>query len=236
MLVSTHAVVLRTVRHADHAVVMKAWTRHAGLRAYLVRISNRMGITLAALQPLNRIELVAEELPERELHPVKELRVERPYRRIPVEPVRGAVLLFVQEMFVRTLRQESADLELDAFVHEVAEALDEVEDLRQFPLVFLLKLSGHLGFHPEPPSHGEDHFDMEEGRFTTSSIKHGHLLGPPFARSLGDLIGMGLREPPLMLSAAHRRGLLDHLLLYYRLHTEGMGELRSPAVLHEVLH
>ena len=36
------------------------------------------------------------------------------------------------------------------------------------------------------------------------------------------------------MPASERRDLLDHLLLYYRMHLEGLGELRSPAVLHQV--
>jgi len=40
----------------------------------------------------------------------------------------------------------------------------------------------------------------------------------------------------MVLPGDLRRRLLDQLLLYYRFHVEGLGELRSPAVLHQVLH
>jgi len=33
-----------------------------------------------------------------------------------------------------------------------------------------------------------------------------------------------------------RIGLLEQLLDYFRLHVEGFGQLRSPAILHALLH
>jgi hypothetical protein len=41
--------------------------------------------------------------------------------------------------------------------------------------------------------------------------------------------------PGPVIPASQRRELLDHLLLYFRMHLEGLGELKSPAILHQVL-
>jgi DNA repair protein RecO (recombination protein O) len=241
MLITTKAVVLRTIRHGDNKVVLKAWTQHAGLRSYLLRTGKR-GVSQAALQPLNRVELVADEHPEREMHMVRELRVERPYERLPYDPVRGALALFVQEVLYKALRVESADEDLHAFVEEVLETMDTAPDIRHFPLLFLVRLSGHLGFYPEAPDPAiaagmADHFDLREGHFLPGGAPHGHTMGPPLSTALARLLGEGLDDlPGPPIEAAVRRSLLDHLLLYFRLHVEGFGELRSPAVLHQVLN
>lgn len=235
MLVTTRAIVLKTFRHGDRSVVMKAWTRRHGLRGYVVRIAARGG-GMAALQGLGRVELVAAERSDRDLQTVRELRVERPYLRIPTEPLRASVALFVQEVLYRVLKQESADEDLDDFLHAALEALDQAPDLSHFPLVFLLRLSGHLGFLPEAPGPGEDHFDLREGHFMPQPGEPDHTLGPPLSTALAHLLQAQLDEPPPMrIPARQRHDLLDHLLLYYRLHLEGMGEMRSPAVLHQVL-
>ena len=236
MLVTTQAIVLKTFRHGDNTVVLKAWTSHAGLRSYVVRTGKRGGAGMAALQALNRIEVVAVEHPERDLHMVRELRVARPYTRLSVDPVRGVVALFVQELLYKVLRQESADDTLNDFLDEALEALDTVPDLRIFPLVFLLRLSGYLGFFPEAPAPGEDRFDLREGHFVQGHGDHAHTLGPPLSLALAALLSADLHDPlPVDLPHAQRRELLDHLLLYFRMHLDGMGELRSPAVLHQVL-
>lgn len=236
MLHTARAIVLKTVRHGDHTLVLKAWTNHAGVRAYMVRVGSKRGVPMAALQPLNRIELVAEERSDGELHYVRELRVEQPYLRIHQDPVRAALALFTQEVLYRVLRAESAEPALDTFVREALEAIDAAEDLRCFPLVFLLQLSGHLGFFPGEPAPNADHFDLQEGCFVPAGALHGHTMAPPLSLAFAHLLDADLRSMHgLDIPAAQRRDLLDHLLLYFRLHVDGLGELRSPAVLHVTL-
>lgn len=236
MLHTTRAVVLRTFRHGDRTVVLKALTEAFGLRSYMVRSGGKGGAAAAALQPLSRLELVVSEHPERDMHTIRELRVERPYGALHTDPVRGTLALFVQEVLYRTLREESADAGLYAYVDELLEAMDTAADIRCFPLVFLLGLSAQLGFYPEGPAPGEDRFDLKEGHFTRDHVAHGHTLGPPLSGHLADLLKVDLGSmAQLEIPAAHRRELLDHLLLYYRLHVATSGELRSPAVLHQVL-
>ncbi len=236
MLNTTRAIVLKTFAHGDGTVILKAWTSQAGLRSYVVRISKKNGISAAAIQPLNRVELVADERADRELQSVRELRVSRPYINLHRDPERGAIALFVQEVLHRVLRAEAADPSLDHFLHEALEAMDTVDDLRCFPHVFLIKLSGHLGFMPEMPEEGEDHFDLQEGCFLRADAPHNHTMGPLLSTVFIELLGRDLlHSHGSVIPTAQRRELLDHLLLYFRLHVDGLGELRSPAVLHAAL-
>lgn len=236
MLITTRAIVLKTIRHGDSKVVLKAWTAHAGLRGYVVRAGGKRGSAMAALQALNRLEIVAQELPDRDLHTIRELRVAQPYSNIPMDPVRGSVALFVQEVLYKVLRQEAADDALNTFLDHALEVLDSTPDLRYYPLVFLLQLSGHLGFFPEPPVEGEDRFDLREGHFVKGFGEHAHTLGPVLSSALAALLDVELGAAPnTPIPVAQRRELLDHLMLYFRMHLEGFGELRSPAVLHQLL-
>ncbi len=236
MLQTAHAIVLKTIRHGDHTVILKAWTTHAGVRSYMVRVGSKRGISAAALQPLNRVEIVAEERADADLHTVRELRVERPYRSLHREPVRAATALFVQEVLYRVLRAESTDQGLDIFLREALETIDTAPDLRCFPIVFLVQLSGHLGFFPEPPAEGHDHFDLQEGCFFPAGVPHGHTMAPPLSLAFSQLLDIDLGSlSQATIAATQRRELLDHLLLYFRLHVDGLGELRSPAVLHDTL-
>ncbi|HMC97552.1 MAG TPA: DNA repair protein RecO C-terminal domain-containing protein, partial [Flavobacteriales bacterium] len=217
-------------------VVLKAWTEQFGKRSYMVRTGGRSGVPIAALQPLNRLELVVDERPDRDLQVVRELRIERPYMRVPFDAVRGALALFVQEVLYKVLREESPDAAMHVFVEEVLETMDTTNDVRHFPLVFLLQLSGHLGFFPETSSDGHAYFDLGEGHFVADAHPHSTLLGPPLSHAFITLLDARLEDMHLLdIPAPQRRELLDHILLYFRLHLDGLGELRSPAVLHEAL-
>ncbi|MBK8614154.1 MAG: DNA repair protein RecO [Flavobacteriales bacterium] len=235
MLQTTRAIVLRTIRHGDRGLVLKAFTESFGLRSYMVRTGGKGPSRMAALQALSRVELVVTETADRDLHQLREVRVERPYTNLSMDPVRGTVALFVQELLVRVLREESADPALFEFLQEALESLDTAEDLSHFPLLFLVELSRHLGIDPEPPVDEADHFDLREGRFVEASHAHGHVIGPPQSHALAELLRAGPDAHALRIPGPVRRLLLDQLLLYYRMHLEGLGELRSPAVLHQVL-
>ena len=226
MYATTRAIVLRTIRHGDRAVVVKAYTEQFGLRSYLVHVGRRTGVRAALLLPLNRLELVVSERAERDLQQVREARVEQPFDSAHRDPTRNAVLLFVQEVCVRSLREEAPDPGLFSFLHQSLEVLDSAEDLRHFPLVFLLQLSRQLGFFPVEPGEGEEHFDLKEGHFTQGSLSD-MTIGPPLSRYFATLLSLEVHEQSLAsIPQAQRRELLDHLLVYYRLHLDGLGELR----------
>ncbi len=236
MLHTTRAVVLKAIRHGDSTTVVKAYTEQLGARSFMVRTSKKGGVSAASLQPLNRVEIVALEHTDRDLLNARELRLDRPYRHIAFDPVRGTLALFVQEVLYKVLRGESADSELFAFVEDSLEAMDTGSDIRHFPVAFLVQLSGHLGFRPAAPLPGEDRFDLREGEFVRGAAEHGHTMGPGLSSHLKALLDVDLASlSGLSIPAAQRRELLDHLLLYFRMHIDGLGELRSPAVLHSVL-
>ncbi|MFT3884436.1 MAG: DNA repair protein RecO C-terminal domain-containing protein [Flavobacteriales bacterium] len=236
MLHTTRAVVLRTVRHGDRTTVLKAYTEAFGLRSYAVRAGGKGGVREALLQPLGRLELVVNEVPERDLQQVREVRAERPYLRLGEDPLRAAFALFVQEVLYRTLREEAADPATFAFVQQALEALDHWPELADLPNRFLVHLARHLGFFPEPPEEGEDRFDLREGQFFRGMPPHEFCLDPALAAELAWLMDRPLHHgAPVPHTAPHRRAMLDGLLLYYRLHLPGFGELRSPEVLRAVL-
>lgn len=235
MLHTTRAVVLRTFRHSDHSVILKTYTGAFGARAYLVRTGNRGGVKPAHLQPLDRLELVVTESRERDMHTVREIRVDAPYVGIPTDPVRGLLLLFAQEVFYRTLREESPDPALFNFVLETLEAIDTGKDLGQIPLLLLVRLAGHLGFLPEPALPGEDRFDLREGRFFHGEPEHAHCMDITSSAAFSNLLNAERTGTQASLSSEVRKRLLDELITYYRLHVEGFGQLRSPGVLHAML-
>jgi len=236
MVHTTRAVVLKVIRHGDTTVVLKAYTELFGTRSFLVRTGGRTGASRATLQALNRLELVANEDRERDLHATRELRVARPYQNVPFDPVRGALALFVQEVLYKVLHGEAGDHELYGFVEEALEVMDSTAEVRNFPLIFLLLLAAQLGFSPSPPAEGEDRFDLREGHFVRGAAAHGHTLGPQLSVQLAALLPIQWQDMPgPVIPASQRRELLDHLLLYFRMHLEGLGELKSPAILHQVL-
>lgn len=235
MLHTTRAIVLRTIRHADRSTILQVYTEAFGLRSCFVRISRRRGLQGSLFQPLNRLELVMEERTGREVNDLREARIEAPLSG-QGDPMRSAIWLFLQEILLRVLKEESADRGLFTHLHGAIGAIDRARDLTHIPIVFLIQLSRPLGFFPSGPGGGEENFDLLEGHFIQGEAPSGHTLRPPLSRLLASALGAGLDDPPPpAMKPVDRRELFDHLLLYYRMHVEGFGDLRSPGVLRQVL-
>lgn len=235
MLHTTRAVVLRTFKHGDNAIILKAYTELFGARSYIVRISKRGGARPALLQPLDRLELVVNES-ERDMHMVREVRMERAYVSIAGDPARGLLLLFAQEVFYRTLKEESPDEGLFLFVQQTLEEIDTGDNLGMLPILLLLRLAGHLGILPEPPAPGEELFDMREGHFFGGVPEHGFYMDRNSSLAFAEQLQAGPGRAGAPLAPELRKRLLEQLLEYFRLHVEGFGQLRSPTILHALLH
>lgn len=236
MLITTRAIVLRTIRHGDKSAVLKLYTEHHGLRGYAVRMGGKSGIPPALLEPLQRLAVVAHERGDRELHQLKEVRPDKPFLRVGSDPVRAGVVLFLQEVLLRTLREEAGDPALFAYLHATLDLVDEAPDLGHFPILFLSGLCHHFGFAPEQPDMEARWFDMLNGVFTDHEPTHPHAFGGPLVPVFAQLFEQHVAgADPLRAPSAQRRELLEKLLHYYRLHVDGFGELRSPAVLQAVL-
>ncbi len=235
MLHTTRAVGLRTFRHGDSTLVLKAYTELFGARSYLVRAGRKNAEQAARLQPMARLELVVTEQGGRDLQYVREMQVWRPYTNLWSDPLRGLLLLFAQEVFYRTLREEAPDRGLFNFVLDALEAIDSTDELAAQPLHLLLGLAGHLGFRPGRPTVHGQRFDLREGQFFSGEPAHAFCLNAQDSQALAQLLQYGGNTPAPPLQASQRRALLEHLLQYFRLHVEGFGELRSPAVLHDLL-
>jgi DNA repair protein RecO (recombination protein O) len=231
MLRTTRAIVLRTVRHGERTAVLTAYTEHGGTRSYLVRVGGRSGTRSALVEPLARVEVVEHERAGRELHHLRELRIEAPGPG-PLDVTTAGMLLFTQEILLRTLKGEVGDPDLFAFVHEHIGSLVRDGAGPMTAIHFLLDLSQHLGFQPSPPGEGEINFDLMEGCFVHGEALGGHTLRPPVSTALAHAL---LRQGQEVPGSAVRSVLLDHLLLYYRMHVAGFGELRSLDILRQVL-
>mgnify|MGYP000899214183 CR=1 FL=1 len=233
MLSTTRAIVLRTVKHSDSAVVAHVYTEQFGRRSCMVRAGGKNRARQAALLPLSRVELVVSEVGDGGLLSAREIRIDRPYLQLHTDPLRGAIALFVQEVFYRTLRADAPDPELFAFVEHALEEVDTTASLALLPQRVLIGLAHQLGFLPASPQAPFSGFDLREGAFFPGPAMHEQCMEPEETKALVALLE---DSAPPSVSASVRRSLLERLLLFFRLHVEGFGEPRSVAVLHHVLH
>lgn len=129
-----------------------------------------------------------------------------------------AITMFMVEVLFRTVRESGKDESLFDWCEASALTLDSLEsDFANFPVIFLLGLSEALGFRPGP-SDLLPFVNAGEMAAATSILK-----SSPAEALLAKMNG------------GSRAALCEGLIRYLERHTERHIDIRSLAVLHELL-
>ena len=239
MLHKTRGIVLKATNYSESSVVAQVFTEKFGLQSYMVNGARKpkakIGTTL--LQPLHLLDMVVYHRPNASLQRISEARQKPAFQTIPYDIGKSSVALFLNEVLYKCLRQQSADEPLFSYVFNAVSWLDNTEKMPpSFHLLFLLKLSRYLGFHPAQPKPGQRYFDLKDGVFCSHLPAHPLVLEQPYTALFADLLAASFdRLETLRLSLADRRFLLGRILAFYQFHVDNLGEIKSHDVLEAVL-
>ncbi len=238
MLSKTRAVVLHTTKYSDTSLIVTMYTEIYGRTSFMVRgVTGRRSVAKAAFfQPLSVVDMDVFFHPSKEIHSIKDIRIDFPLTGIPFDPSKNAVALFVSELLFRSIKHSANDEYLFSFICKSIEILDCTEDVPvNFHLIFMLKLTRFLGFEPNLNAESGKYFDLINGEFLPLRPLHAHYITNTQAENLCRLAGVDyFNMNELVLSRLHRTEILKTLIEYYRLHISGFHGLNSLSVLQSV--
>ena len=238
MLVKTKAIVLTSVKYGDSDLIVKCLTQN-GIKSYLLRkIYSARGKKLktAYFQPLNQLELSAIHNKKNHLNSIREVQLSLLYLSLSTNVYKQSIAFFLAELLAGVLREEEENLVLFEFVESSLVWLDENDNYADFHLLFLLKLTRHLGFYPETSENQAVYFDLQEGMFT--NIKpFGHFIDGVDIDLFKSIIGINFDDMiSLKWNSNNRRRVLDLMMIYYECHLPGFRKPKSLKVLKEVFN
>ncbi|GGG58032.1 DNA repair protein RecO [Hymenobacter glacieicola] len=237
MLIKTRGIVLSYMRYRETSIIARIYTEQLGLQSYVVngvRKAKPPG-RIALFQPFTPLELVAYTSRSGGLTRLSEYRCAEPFRTLPYDVRKSSIALFLAEITGRVLQEEEKNEPLFTFLHDSILAFDRQEEgFENFALVFLLGLSHYLGFGPE---NGEQ---ITSQVAFASEVPGGAVSSSATAMRFQEFeehFDALLRTPATAAipNGRVRRELLGVLIRYYQLHVEHLGDIRSLAVLSEVL-
>ncbi|MTI41512.1 DNA repair protein RecO [Fulvivirga lutimaris] len=220
MLHKTRGVVFKYFKYRDTSIIVKIFTEAFGLQTYVVngvRSSKSKG-RIALYQPLTLLDLVVYHKPSSDINRISEIKCSSPLKTIPYDIVKSSLGVFMAELLYKSIKEEGEVADLYEFVHHSIEILDHMEEnYLNFHLQFLLKLTKYLGFGIT----SSDQFFLLLSDDHLSEITH-LLLNESFTSEVG-------------IKNSERRMLLEHLIAFYKVHIDNMGEVKSIKILREVL-
>ena len=233
-------IVLQSIRYGDSSLIVKVFTRNYGLKSYMVKgaLNRNSKNRVALFQNLNLINYIGVEKVNRgTLGYMKDVQLSFVYQSLPLVMNKSAIMMYVSELLSKTITEQEQNEALYDFVVRSLQWLDLVEkDYANFPLFFTLELTRHLGFYPKSNRKDGYCFDMMEGSFVPNYPLHPYYFDVESAALLSRLLDVGIDEAcGLPLRVAHRRELLDNLIVFMRLHAPVMKDFHSHEVLKLVL-
>ncbi len=238
MIETTKGIVFQSVKYSETSIIVKIFTESLGIQSYIIKgvRSKKAKIKTALFQPLQLLEITASHRENKDLNFLKEARVAFAYQSIPFDMQKRSVLMFLNEVVVRSIKEESANQTLFNWLWQSLIWYDLAESPgTNFHLVFLMQLSKFLGFYPKNPERVSGYFDLQEGIFTNSEPPHPHYISGVFTEMFHQLSLTSFNKPDnISLTSGQRRKLLNIIISYYQLHLTGFGEIKSLDVLQQL--
>ncbi len=227
MLTKTRALVLHPVKYGESSLIVTLYTEKYGRLPVIVSgvHAKKTRFPATFFQPLTLLEADIYLKKNREVHRLREVSCLYQYGSIPFSVTKSAVVLFLADVLLHTLREEEQNAGLFDFLFHALQLLDSKDEgTANFHLLFLLHYSRFLGIFPGEVTGSETGYfegDPVLGRLpqaTTSLLRE--LMALPLSRS-----------ETIRIPSSERHILLDALIRYFQQHLEGMGKIRSATIL-----
>ncbi|PKP25402.1 MAG: DNA repair protein RecO [Bacteroidetes bacterium HGW-Bacteroidetes-2] len=239
MQITTKAIVLSSIKYSEADLIVKCYTQSSGLKSYLLKniLKSKKGkLRTSLFQPLTLLELNANHKDKGTLEFIQEAKVYYAFQSLHTQILKTSIVLFLSEILKSVIQEEEKNNALFSFLENSFIWLDSNDAIANFHLLFLLKLSDHLGFSPDLNSSNLPIFNLVDGVFQKEST---NIYCINIFENTGIKLFFGIKFDELnliKLSKKERIESLEILLLYYELHMQGFKKPKSLDVLNQLFN
>lgn len=244
MIHATKGIVLRTVKYGDTSIITTVYTELFGIQNYIVKGVRQSSKTSAGkasfFQPSAILDMEVYHNELKQLQFIKEYQWSYLYEKVLFDVVKNTVAMFVIELLQHSLKQPEANPELFYLIEDTLKQLDKGNNTLtgNLPLYFALHLSSELGFQMQGSfSEQTPVFDLKEGMFIAEKPLHPYYIEGGPAKTTSQLLEIQFYNDleSIQLNRSMRRELLEAYQIYLSLHIHDFGEMKSFAILQEIL-
>lgn len=235
---------MRTIKYGDSSIITSIYTELFGIQQYLVKGVRQSSKTSAGkasyFNPAAILELQVYHNELKQLQFIKEYRWAYLYESVLFNVVKNTVAIYVMELLQHSLKQPEANPELYYLIEDTLKQLDRGNPTLtgNLPLYFTLHLAAELGFQLQGNYTTETSvLDLQEGVFVSQTPLHPYYLAGQLAEITSMIAGLNFYNEleNISLNKNIRRQLLEAYQQYLALHIAGFGQMKSFAILQEVL-
>ena len=241
MTTSATVIVLHSFMFNDTKMIADVLSEAEGRQSVVVRISrSKASRSIRNLfQPLAILELTTEFKHAGQMHTVKEAHIAHAYTSIPFHPYKLSISIFLAEFLSNITRGgQQNDPLLFRYITDSLQWLDETQsNFANFHIVFLIRITRFIGIYPNTDNYASGCcFDLINGCFTSGQYTGKTYLSSQETAVMHKLMRMNYNTMHLFrMSRNERNRCLDAIIQFYRLHIPEFREMKSLAVLRDIM-
>lgn len=241
---NTKGIVLRTVHYGDTSIIASVYTELFGLQSYIIKGVRKATKKSAGkgnyFQPGALLDLNVYHNEFKQLQFIKEFEWSYVYQSVFFDVVKNAVASFMIETLQHTLKQPEANPELFYLIEDSLKQLDKGSAAltANMPIYFSLHLASELGFGIQGVySSSTPVIDLHEGNFVSEIPNHSYYAANETAKAISQFLAVKFYNDleRIELNGTQRRQIISALHQFIALHVQDFGEIRSLAIMQEVL-
>ncbi|MDO6595686.1 DNA repair protein RecO [Oceanihabitans sp. 2_MG-2023] len=228
MITKTNAIVLSKIKYGEHDLIIKCYTKQFGVVTFLQKgiLKSKKGkVKKAYFQLLSQLQLEINFQDNRSIQYIKEVKPNYIYTTLHNDILKSTIVMFLSEVLSTSLQEEEKNESLYQYLEATLQWLDMQDRCSNFHLLFLLKLTKHLGFYPEKNLKNTSFFNLKDGKFEEKPTDFYSVSGENLTL-LKTLLGTIFDDlSQIKINAIQRQSFLTMLLLYFDLH---LGSFKKP--------
>ena len=246
--IKTKAIVLQSIKYGDSSLIVKMLTEELGLQSYMVKgvFGKKSKMKPALFQNMTLLDIVCGSA-NGSLGFIKEISLSHYYKSIATDIKKSTIIIFISELLSKYISESETDINLFNFIYDSMLWLDDAtSDYADFPIIFAIRLSAHLGFFPNIETYKEGYcFDLLDGNFKKVNNDI-YQIDENISSALNNVCQLSISSQDWPAGSqifsfsnssilTTRRQLLDAIIIYFKLHSDNVKEVRSIDILREIL-
>ncbi len=241
MLHKTRGIVFNYIKYSESSLIVTIYTEKFGRQAYMVNgVRGKKSRNKANIfQSLFLLDMEVYFKPNRDLQRAKEIQNAHIFTSLPYDIKKSTLAIFISEILYKTIQEEEPNQELFEYLFTSIQMLDiKDKGLSNFHIYFLTHLSKYLGFFPgNNYSETYCYFDLMAGSFMQLKPMHKSFLDKTQSAIFSKMLQFSDNQhADIKMNYKERIILLEKILEFYTLHSEGLSNIKSLNVLKEVFN
>ncbi|MFW6222309.1 MAG: DNA repair protein RecO [Bacteroidota bacterium] len=239
MLVKTKGIVLHHIKYKESSLLATLYTEKFGRQSFIINSVRKKRSTFKfnLFRPLSLLSLEAYIKTRNNLQRIKEAKYHLLPQTIPYDMVKQSITFFLSEVLYQLLKEEAPDHNMFNFLEHAIEMLDDdIDGKANFHLIFLLKLTKHLGITLGTNySESSPYFNLKNGRFESFQMHQPEQLNIQLSRIWSHLMVSEFDTMHLIQLNHHQRNeLANQIIRYYQYHLNTLFEMKTLKVLQDM--